>query len=648
MTRPGVAEALDMTLPRPAESVVVSSWTPGERGPHIASVNDALLVMTGFNSDQLLGRPIETLFGRHGALPGLGQRDARTPQPIFISGPVAVRRADGSTLDVVAESFPLRVEADAPPYAMTVLRSRDAGRQLRCRLEEIQSSFKALKNIARAGSWVVEPGTDWAIRCSPEMLEIFGLSSDELERDANAFKSRFHPDDWERIGRAMRAVLVDNESVDLEHRIVLPTGEVRWAYARITPGTGGTEMPYRAVGIVFDVTDRVRAERGLRDIERRFQAAADASMDGLMLLQARRDQQDRITDFEFTQLNPCAERMLARTRAQVTGRGLHELWPTEDTRAHIGRLARVVETGEPLQETVEIALPGLGSTWCDVRVVAVGDDVAATVHDVTKERLMRSELARGQRLTTVGQVAAGVAHDFNNMLSTILGVGQLVRDSLPDPERDDMGVVLEAAERGGLLAQRLLAFSRGGALEPRDTDLSRLIEGLMPLLEHLAGRRIRWRLDLGYGLPKVCVDPTQAEQAIVNLVANARDAMPDGGVLGVETVCVKARAVQSEVGQELPPGEYVRLEVADTGTGMTPDVKEHIFEPFFTTKQPPHGTGLGLASVEEFVRASRGHITVDSNIGAGTTFALFLPTVPFDRRGAVDGSWHRECDARRH
>ena len=126
MTRPGVAEALDMSPPRPAESVVVSSWTPGERGPHIASVNDALLVLTGFDSDQLLGRPIETLFGRHGALPGLGQRDARTPQPIFISGPVAVRRADGSTLDVVAESFPLRVEADekGPGPAEHTLRRR--------------------------------------------------------------------------------------------------------------------------------------------------------------------------------------------------------------------------------------------------------------------------------------------------------------------------------------------------------------------------------------------------------------------------------------------------------------------------------------------------------------------------------------------
>jgi signal transduction histidine kinase len=233
------------------------------------------------------------------------------------------------------------------------------------------------------------------------------------------------------------------------------------------------------------------------------------------------------------------------------------------------------------------------------------------------------ELLHAQRLEATGLLAGGVAHDFNNLLAIIKGSCEvLVKLTEPDDVRRELVHQIEsAASRAGALTKQLMAFSRRQVLEPRVIDLNRTITGLEPICRPLVGEGIELRWSLDPRLPAINADPAQIEQVVMNLVVNARDAMPAGGTLELET----ARATADELRGHEGPTRLVRLSVKDTGAGMSSDVKSRIFEPFFTTKAPGKGTGLGLSTVYGIVRQSGGFINVDSEIAKGTTFHVFLP-----------------------
>jgi two-component system cell cycle sensor histidine kinase/response regulator CckA len=626
--------AAESALCMETEAVIVAAGDLSGLGPRIVSTNDAFLEMIGLRLDQVLGRPVATLLGRGLGSEVIAALQHRLASTSSVTGRSTLERADGTTMAVEFQCSPVRTARESNSPLVITLRSAVERQHIRCQLEELQTSFSAVRAVARVGSWVAEPGPERLLRCSREMLEIFGLTPEELERDPNAFMQRFPPEDRERVGHAMRSVFLENSTVDIQHRIILPTGEVRWAYARIAPSRSATDGPYRVIGVVFDITDRVRAEAALKESEQRFQAAAAASLDGLVLLRARTDGEGHINDFEFTELNRRAEELLGRTRAELLGHQLCELWPAVRSLGNFDRMVRVVQTGEPWQETLPNTFHELNLTRMRVQVVRLGDGVASTLRDVSHEEAMAEELVRAQRMESVGQLAAAVAHDFNNMLSAIMGFATLAHDSLPTSarERADVGAVLDAAKRAATLTQRLLAFSRRQVLEPRAVDLNALVTGLAPLLTQLIGAAIRLHINLSPSAASVWADSTQMEQAIVNLVVNARDAMPNGGLLRLETMSREVGPGTPDAPSYVAPGSYVRLTVSDTGVGMAPSIRARLFEPFFTTKGPTRGTGLGLASVHGFVKQSRGHITVDSRVGGGTTFTLDFPRATEQQR----------------
>ena len=253
--------------------------------------------------------------------------------------------------------------------------------------------------------------------------------------------------------------------------------------------------------------------------------------------------------------------------------------------------------------------------------------------DITERRVMEGALRRSelqlrqaQKMEAVGRLAGGVAHDFNNVLTAIFGYADLLLDqfSADDPRRADIVEIRHSADRAAALTRQLLAFSRKQVVQPQTLDLNQTVRSVEKLLGRLVSDDVEVELDLSPQLGEVLADPGSIEQVLMNLAANARDAMPDGGRLRVAT---RNEHVEGELDDRpgLVAGDYVVLAVSDTGVGISSEVREHIFEPFFTTKEPGKGTGLGLATVYGVVKQSGGTVYVESEVGQGTTFVIYLP-----------------------
>ena len=242
------------------------------------------------------------------------------------------------------------------------------------------------------------------------------------------------------------------------------------------------------------------------------------------------------------------------------------------------------------------------------------------------ERL-EAQLAQTLRLQAVGQLAGGIAHDFNNLLTAMIGFCDLLlmRHRPGDQSFADVMQIRQNANRAASLVRQLLAYSRQQTLQPRVISLSEVLAELAQLLRRLIGGAISLKLEHGRDTYPVLVDQGQVEQVVINLVVNARDAMPEGGTLTIRTFNASIAEPMPAIGETLPPGEYVRVDIADTGSGIPPEIIDRIFEPFFSTKPVGAGTGLGLATVYGIVRQSGGHVAIASELGKGTTFSIFLP-----------------------
>jgi PAS domain S-box-containing protein len=338
--------------------------------------------------------------------------------------------------------------------------------------------------------------------------------------------------------------------------------------------------------------------------------------------------------------NPGAERIKGYSSAEIIGRHFRQFYTPEDQTDDVPlkALATARRTGKFETENWRVRKDGT-RFWASVLINAIKDNngellgFAKITRDLTERRAADERARQAQKMEGIGQLTGGVAHDFNNLLTIIIGNVDTLHRALHSDAVDIArlrrlaGNIMQGARRAESLTQRLLAFSRQQPLDPKPIDVGRLVTGMSDLLRRTLGEQVTVETVLSGGVWRALADPNQLELAILNLAVNARDAMPTGGKLTIETTNVHLDDQYAATQIEVIPGQYVLLAVTDTGTGMPEDVKARAFDPFFTTKEIGHGTGLGLSQVYGFVKQSRGHVRIYSEPGFGTTIKIYLPRV---------------------
>jgi PAS domain S-box-containing protein len=338
--------------------------------------------------------------------------------------------------------------------------------------------------------------------------------------------------------------------------------------------------------------------------------------------------------------NPGAERIKGYTAAEITGQHFSMFYTDEDRERGVPArtLAIAAEEGKYEAEAWRVRKDGT-RFWASVLLDAIRDEqgnvigFAKVTRDMTERKAMQEQLHQSQKMEAIGQLTGGVAHDFNNLLTVILGNLETLGRHLPEHDgrlRRAVDHATRGAQRAATLTQQLLAFARRQPLNPKPTDVNRLVIGMSDLVRRTLSENISVETVLGGGLWRVEVDPHQLESALINLAVNARDAMPSGGKLTIETANSHLDENYASRFAEIAPGQYVSICVTDTGTGMSADVMARAFDPFFTTKPIGEGTGLGLSQVFGFVKQSGGHIKLYSEVGEGTTVKIYLPRMIAD------------------
>jgi PAS domain S-box-containing protein len=343
------------------------------------------------------------------------------------------------------------------------------------------------------------------------------------------------------------------------------------------------------------------------------------------------------TNHRIILINRAVEELWGLQRAQVLGKTMHDLFPKARADIVRGRDEEVIRSDKSLDIMDAHPLAGYsensGAPFITSRRLCIrGRDgnpayLLTVIEDITERRAVERQLRQAQKMEAVGKLSGGLAHDFNNLLLVMVGnLDQLIEELVDRPHAAEKAdAVLKAALRGAELTQQMLAFSRQQPLQPQRVDVNALLDDTMRMIKRTLGGSIEIEVRAAIGLPPIFVDAAQLEVALVNIAINARDAMPHGGKLIVESSAIQLSAEHKPSYPELVPGRYVVLGLTDNGIGMPADVLSRIFEPFFTTKGPGEGTGLGLSMVYGFIKQSGGHIGAYSEVGRGSAFKLYLP-----------------------
>jgi PAS domain S-box-containing protein len=529
-----------------------------------------------------------------------------------------VRHRDGSWRLVEGVVGHGRRADAADEGILLVLHDVDTRRSAEAALRDSERRYQALTTVSPVGIF----HTDAAGSCL-QVNERWQAISGRSERDSlgGGLIDAVHPLDRERVRRAFTRALAERRVFRSEYRLERSDGTVSWVIGQATPQWEGPGRFVGYIGTVTDISDRKHAEEALRESENFLRTIFDTEPECVKLISR---------EGTIQRMNKSGLRMLEATSDEdVVGRCVSD-FIVDEHRAAVQAHIELVFGGENV--TVEFDMQGLRGTrrTMESHMVPFRDGegrVAAALaitRDITARRLLEEQLRQSQGLDALGKLAGGVAHDFNNLLTVIQARSEmLLRRVAPgDPPVRDLELILSTCVSATDLIRRLLVFGRKQVLDPQPTDLNVVVGNLMPFVRRVIGEDVSLEMSLSNEPLHVRVDRTQIEQVITNLVVNARDAMPTGGRIGLETAAITTGG--NETG--LPSGRYAVFTIRDTGVGMDAQTRRRIFEPFFTTKGG-RGTGLGLSTVYGIVTQHGGRIDVTSAPGEGTTFVVHLPRI---------------------
>ena len=463
---------------------------------------------------------------------------------------------------------------------------------------------------------------------NPQTLRVFEYAADEVigRRFTEFIRADYRP---QILHHYYRQTTEGTPNSYIEFPAITKSGREVWLGQNAWLIIDGAGKFVGMQAVARDITERRSAEEALRAAEATFRGLVEQSLMGVYIMQHER----------LVYLNPKAAELLGYTQQELLDAPNAFAFIHEQDRALVtDQLSRLGPGGAA---SVQMTVRGIrkdgesiqAEVYCSMTEFGGQHAILATVNDISDRVKLEDQLRQAQKMEAIGRLAGGIAHDFNNLLTAIRGNAELMSHRVKaDPAMAaEVDEILHAADRAASLTRQLLAFSRKQVLQPVALDLNEIVGTVSRMARRLIGTEVQLRLDLAESVLQVLADPAQVEQLLLNLIVNARDAMPGGGMITVHTANVRLHTQSPEIRQAgIAPGPFVLLAVSDNGIGMDHATQARIFEPFFTTKETGRGTGLGLSTVYGVVRQTGGAITVTSERGKGATFRVYLPAITGD------------------
>jgi PAS domain S-box-containing protein len=601
--------------------------------------NHAFLKMLGFDREEdAVGRKLHDVI-HHTHPDGTHYDKADCPIYICASSAESAHVEEECFYRLNGEAFPVEYWV-SPVFregvhqgAICTFVDITARKAAEAKLASSEAEFRTFAQAMPNHVWAASPDgkLDWF---NERVYAYSGFPSGSL--DGNGWIEMVHPDDRAEAGARWGAALQSGETYQMEFRLRRSDGSYRWHLARAIPIHGPQNKIDRWIGTNTDIDDERQSSHALIALNTTHaQRVAEQAAERDRLWQTSQDLLVVVTpDGIFKSANPAWTSILGWRPDEVIGKHHIEFVHPDDQPSSRSALDEALDAPLPNYENRCRHQDG-SYRWIAWIAASENNLVYATGRHITAEKEAAAQLAlaqealrQSQKMEAVGQLTGGIAHDFNNMLAVVMGSLELLGRRLAGNDaraQRHVNAAAEAARRASLLTQRLLAFSRQQPLQPEAIDANKLVAGMSDLLGHSIGADIRLETVLAGGLWRIHADPNQLENIILNLAVNARDAMPEGGRLTIETQNAHLDERYAAAHPGIASGQYVLIAVSDTGAGMAADVIEKAFDPFFTTKPVGKGTGLGLSQVYGFVKQSGGHVKIYSELGQGTTIKIYLP-----------------------
>jgi PAS domain S-box-containing protein len=612
-----------------------------ERG-RVTLLNPEAEELTGWTENDARGKPLREIFHLINALTGtlcedLAARVLSSGGAIGLAADGVLITRGGAECRVTGKACPMRDAAGRITGMVLLCRDADQASRAQAALRESEALTRSISSHLQSGMiyrLIRRPdGSRRFTYVSGSVQRLYGISPQQAIEDAHLIYRRVHPEDVERLVREEEEAHRTMTTLRTEVRMMDPSGGVRWSSFVSSPrlqDDGTTCWD----GIELDITERKRAEAALRESEERFRAIFNATFQftGLMTPEG-----------VMVEVNQAALDFAGVTAAEVIGKPFWDArwWRADAARVRQLRAAIVRAAGGEFVR-YEVLIQGAGSTTATIDfsikpivgldgtvklLVPEGRDISDRKRAEEEKLKLQEELAQARKMESIGQLAGGVAHDFNNMLAVILGntAMALERGDLAPALRAELESIRTAAEHSAGLTRQLLAFARKQTVVPRVLNLNETVAGMLRMLRQLIGEDIDlvWSPAASAGM--VLMDSVQLDQLLTNLLINARDAIGGAGMITIETKNVVLDEAYCADHPGALCGEYVLLAVSDNGCGMDNETLARLFEPFFTTKELGRGTGLGLATVYGIVKQNHGFVNAYSEVGKGTTFSIYLP-----------------------